>query len=207
MAQKIKKEKEEELLALGEKQEEIQIEETKKRNLVFPIILMIVGIILMIIGTFFNDITNFFNTISENNKETIIKDDNILNCKKTNEDKTLGLNTKTEYTYVFKNKKLQSIKEIRTIEPIEYSDIGPNNIKVINGQYTDLLAKLTNIEGLTITQNLNNNKIVVTINVDLKKYDATKLPENDKIKVVNTFNETSKSVKEKIAYSGDVLCE
>ncbi len=31
MAQKIKKEKEEELLALGEKQEEIQIEETKKR--------------------------------------------------------------------------------------------------------------------------------------------------------------------------------
>ena len=54
---------------------------------------------------------------------------------------------------------------------------------------------------------VNNNKIVVTINVDLKKYDATKLPENDKIKVVNTFNETSKSVKEKIAYSGDVLCE
>ena len=198
MAQKIKKEKEEDLLVLGEKQEQIQIEETKKKNLVFPIILMIVGILLMIIGVFFNDITNFFNTISENNKETVIKDDNILNCKKTNEDKTLGLNTKTEYTYVFKNKKLQSIKEIRTIEPIEYSDIGPNNIKVINGQYTDLLAKLTNIEGLTITQNLN---------VDLKKYDATKLPENDKIKVVNTFNETSKSVKEKIAYSGDVLCE
>ena len=90
---------------------------------------------------------------------------------------------------------------------MEYSDIGPNNIKVINGQYTDVLAKLTNVEGLTITQNLNNNKIVITINVDLQKYDATKLPENDKIKVVNTFNETSKSVKEKIAYSGDILCE
>ena len=67
MAQKIKKEKEEDLLVLGEKQEQIQIEETKKKNLVFPIILMIVGILLMIIGVFFNDITNFFNTISENN--------------------------------------------------------------------------------------------------------------------------------------------
>ena len=42
MAQKIKKEKEEDLLVLGEKQEQIQIEETKKKNLVFPIILMIV---------------------------------------------------------------------------------------------------------------------------------------------------------------------
>lgn len=207
MAKKIKKEEEEKLLTLGEKQEEIQIEEKKKKNLVFPIVLMIVGIILMIIGAFYNDITDFFNTMNKKNKETIIQDDNILNCKKTTEDKTLGLNTKTKYTYVFKEKKLQSIKEIRTIEPMEYSDIGPNNIKVINGQYTDVLAKLTNVEGLTITQNLNNNKIVITINVDLQKYDATKLPENDKIKVVNTFNETSKSVKEKIAYSGDILCE
>lgn len=208
MAQMIKKESDKELLALGEEQEEIIEEEKEKRNLIFPIILVIVGLILMAIGIFYNNIVGAIDEIlNKETSETTIKDDNILTCIKKEENEVLGLNTKTEYTYTFKNKKLKNITETRTIEPMEYSDIGPTNVRVINGQYTDELAKLINVEGIKTTQNLNNNKLVVTININLGKLDTTKIPANDKVEVIYTLDETSKSVKQKIAHSGDILCE
>ncbi len=208
MAQMIKKESDKELLSLGEEQEEIQEDEKQKKNLILPIILMIIGAILMAIGIFYNNIVGAIDEIlNKDNKETVIKDDNILTCVKKEENEVLGLNTKTEYTYTFKNKKLKNITETRTIEPMEYSDIGPTNVRVINGQYTDDLAKLVNIEGIKTTQNLNNNKLVVTINVNLGKLDVTKIPANNKVEVIYTLDEPSKSVKQKIAHSGDILCE
>lgn len=208
MAQMIKKESDKELLSLGEEQEEIQEDEKQKKNLILPIILMIIGAILMAIGIFYNNIVGAIDEIlNKDNKETVIKDDNILTCVKKEENEVLGLNTKTEYTYTFKNKKLKNITETRTIEPMEYSDIGLTNVRVINGQYTDDLAKLVNIEGIKTTQNLNNNKLVVTINVNLGKLDVTKIPANNKVEVIYTLDEPSKSVKQKIAHSGDILCE
>lgn len=209
MARKIKKEKNENLLILGEKQEAIKQAEKRKKNLIFPIILMILGIVLMLIGVYFNDIKYFLNISSSNNKEKTppIKDDNTLKCEMKEEDNTLGLQIKTNYTYVFKDNKLLTLKEKRTITPIEYSDIGPNNIRVINGQYNDLIEKIININGLQIDSSLNNNKLTININIDLEQVDITKIPQNDKIEVINTFNETSKSVKQKLAKKGDILCK
>ncbi len=208
MARKIKKKDNKELLALGEEQEKIEIKEKQRKNLVIPITLTIIGAVLMIIGGLYNNIIDFLGiNLEKNNKEEIIKDENILKCKKKVEDQTLGLNTKTEYTYIFENKNLQTVNEVRTIEPMEYSDIGPNNIRVISGKYADLLGKLSNIEGLKVNQSFTNNKLTITINIDLKILDIKKVPKNDQIQIVNTLNETSKSVKQKIAKSGDVLCE
>ncbi len=208
MAQKIKKESNKELLALGEEQVKIEVKEKQRKKLTIPIILTIVGAILMLIGTFYNNIVEFLNTnLNKNNKEETIKDSNILKCSGKVEDETLGLITKTDYTFIFKDKKLQNLNEVRTIEPMEYSDIGPNNVRVISGKYMDLIGKLTNIDGLKVNQNLNDNKLSVNINVDLKVIDIKKIPKNDKIQVIYTLNESSKSVKQKLANSGDILCE
>lgn len=208
MAQKIKKESNKELLALGEEQVKIEVKEKQRKKLTIPIILTIVGAILMLIGTFYNNIVEFLNTnLNKNNKEETIKDSNILKCSGKVEDETLGLITKTDYTFIFKDKKLQNLNEVRTIEPMEYSDIGPNNVRVISGKYMDLISKLTNIDGLKVNQNLNDNKLSVNINVDLKVIDIKKIPKNDKIQVIYTLNESSKSVKQKLANSGDILCE
>ena len=208
MAQKIKKESNKELLALGEEQVKIEVKEKQRKKLTIPIILTIVGAILMLIGTFYNNIVEFLNTnLNKNNKEETIKDSNILKCSGKVEDETLGLITKTDYTFIFKDKKLQNLNEVRTIEPMEYSDIGPNNVRVISGKYMDLIGKLTNIDGLKVNQNLNDNKLSVNINVDLKVIDIKKISKNDKIQVIYTLNESSKSVKQKLANSGDILCE
>ena len=208
MAQKIKKESNKELLALGEEQVKIEVKEKQRKKLTIPIILTIVGAILMLIGTFYNNIVEFLNTnLNKNNKEETIKDSNILKCSGKVEDETLGLITKTDYTFIFKDKKLQNLNEVRTIEPMEYSDIGPNNVRVISGKYMDLIGKLTNIDGLKVNQNLNDNKLSVNINVDLKVIEIKKIPKNDKIQVIYTLNESSKSVKQKLANSGDILCE
>ena len=138
MAQKIKKESNKELLALGEEQVKIEVKEKQRKKLTIPIILTIVGAILMLIGTFYNNIVEFLNTnLNKNNKEETIKDSNILKCSGKVEDETLGLITKTDYTFIFKDKKLQNLNEVRTIEPMEYSDIGPNNVRVISGKYMD----------------------------------------------------------------------
>ncbi len=205
------KNEEENILALGQKQEEIQIEEEKSHKRVLPTILILIGIILVAGGFFYKDIMNFLGIDINKKEEVKDKDnktdnDNKLICTKNTTDQTLGITTTITYTYTFKNKLLKSLNEQRKISPIEYSDIGPDNIKVISGKYTDVITSFQNIIGLTTSSTLNNDKLTVNINIDYQTLDPTKVVANDRITIVNKLDETSSSVKQKALSDKDTLC-
>ena len=205
------KNEEENILALGQKQEEIQIEEEKSHKRVLSTILILIGIILVAGGFFYKDIMNFLGIDINKKEEVKDKDnktdnDNKLICTKNTTDQTLGITTTITYTYTFKNKLLKSLNEQRKISPIEYSDIGPDNIKVISRKYTDVITSFQNIIGLTTSSTLNNDKLTVNINIDYQTLDPTKVVANDRITIVNKLDETSSSVKQKALSDKDTLC-
>lgn len=203
---------EEDILALGERQIEIEIKEEKKKNKALPILLMLLGALLMLVGYFFQDIIDILGIkltpTTENKQTTIKKNDNELICTSTKEDISLGIKTTIKYIYKFNDKRLlQSLNEKRILKPIENSDIGPDNIKIISGKYNDIVKGFETINGIITSSNLNNDILTVNISYDYKNIDITKIPKNDNIVVTNTLNEESKSVKQKVLNDKDVLCE
>ena len=209
----MKKNKDEwDILALGERQIEIEIKEEKKKNKALPILLMLLGALLMLVGYFFQDIIDILGIkltpTTENKQTTIKKNDNELICTSTKEDISLGIKTTIKYIYKFNDKRLlQSLDEKRILKPIENSDIGPDNIKIISGKYNDIVKGFETINGIITSSDLNNDILTVNISYDYKNIDITKIPKNNNIVVTNTLNEESKSVKQKVLNDKDVLCE
>lgn len=205
-----KNNEEENILALGEKQIEIIEKKEKTKIKKIPIFLVILGIILMITGYFFDDIINILGIDLNSKTENKVNEkynDNELICTSKKEDLSLGIVTTIKYTYTFNNKLLQKLIEKRTISSIENSDIGPDNLKVIRGKYTDIIEMFKTVPGISINSNLNKNVLTININYDYNTLDNTKIPQNNKVGVNNFLNETKKSVKQKIANDKDTLCK
>lgn len=204
-------EEKEDVLALGEKQEKRIEKKKQKKKIKIPIFMMIFGFCLMVFGYFYSDIATFFGMeFSKFNKKTEeerIKDPNVLNCIRKSEDSTLGIATTSEYIYTFKKQKLKKMTEIRTLTPIKYSDIGPDNIRIYSGKYSTFLENIPLIDGFSATSEYQNNILTFIVNIDFFKIDINKIPQNEFINIDYQYNEERSSVRQKIAKDKDTLCE
>lgn len=208
-----KKNEEEDLLTLGDAYVKLEQKEKKQRKKtpVYAVIMMIVGFSLMIVGIFYND----FIKILSNDKEEIktnIKDetnslDKELDCSLKKEDETMGVKTITSYNFKFKNRSLKSYDMKIVYSVIENSDIGADNLKVVAKNYQENIKKFNNINGLSINEDLNDNRYMINMNVNFNLLDKTKLPVDDKIKVLHDKDEDYRNVKKVMVTELNTMCE
>lgn len=204
-------EEKEDILALGKKHEE-RVEKSKKRKVSkIPILMMIFGFILMVIGYFYIDIATFlgaeFSKLNKEEKKTSVVDSNVLICNKKSENKTLGIMVKSTYSYTFKDKKLKKMKEVRTLSPMKYSDIGPHNVRIFSERYSALLEGVPLIDGFSASSKSRNDSLMINIYIDFQKMKVETFPQNDLIQIDYHLNEERSSVRQKIAKDKDTLCE
>ena len=186
------------VLSLGYKHEQIQKEKAKKKMIVIPIVLILIGICFILAGIFFNDIKKILN-IDDTQKEEIKKVDDgiiILTCQYSKDDTTLGLSRKQIVKYEFKDNLLKKISTTVSITILENSyDIGINNIKIYYQKYNDFFKDIK-LDGLEITTTYKNEKLKNVVSADLEVLDVAKIPNNNYISITNKKDQSYREIKE-----------
>ena len=164
------------------------------------ILVAVVGIICMLLGGSLQ-IASVLNTKPQNVQKRTIKEEIVkkdLNCEKINMNNPDGTNTKYTIAYKFENDKLVGLTKEYNISVVEGKEDGK---KVIENTIAEFEELLNETSGYSIdTYSSSNTTMKITVKVDYKELDLTKLNEkqqsNPYTKVDYSKNATYEKIKE-----------